>query len=164
MNWSEGSNSKIGRSRPPQVSFDLLLISQHFLSFGRHLFLQTLFNGQPIMAPDTLSLAGKVAIITGSGKENGIGAGIAYTLARNGASVVINHVSESSGPRAVEVVRRIEGAGGRAMGVQADVTDPEGAQKLVQEALKGLGVEKIDILGMPCLSCVVSYSASGRQQ
>ncbi len=105
-----------------------------------------------MMTADTLSLAGKVAIITGSGKENGIGAGIAYVLARNGASIVINHVSESSGPRAAEVVKKIEQAGGKAVVVQADVTSPDGAQKLVQGGLKGLGVEKIDILGTPYLS------------
>jgi NAD(P)-dependent dehydrogenase (short-subunit alcohol dehydrogenase family) len=42
------------------------------------------------MAPGTLSLDGKVVIITGSGKENGIGAGIASALARNGSWVTIN--------------------------------------------------------------------------
>ncbi|EXJ56867.1 hypothetical protein A1O7_07211 [Cladophialophora yegresii CBS 114405] len=98
------------------------------------------------MAPDTLSLAGKVAIVTGSGKENGIGAGIAYALARNGASVVINHVSEATGPRAAEVVKKIEAAGGKAAVVQADVTNPAGASTLVQGALKAFQAEKIDIL------------------
>jgi len=42
------------------------------------------------MSADTLSLLGKTAFVTGSGKENGIGAGIARNLARNGASVVIH--------------------------------------------------------------------------
>jgi NAD(P)-dependent dehydrogenase (short-subunit alcohol dehydrogenase family) len=100
------------------------------------------------MAPDTLSLAGKAAIITGSAKENGIGAGIAFALARNGAAVVINYVSESSGPRAAEVVKQIEQDGGKAVVIQADVTSPEGASKLIQDGLKALGTEKIDILGM----------------
>ncbi|KIW65373.1 hypothetical protein, variant [Phialophora macrospora] len=98
------------------------------------------------MAPDSLSLPGKVAIITGSGKENGIGAGIAYALARNGASVVINYVSEATGPRAAEVVKKIEAEGGKAAVVQADVTTPGGATSLVQQALKAFQVEKIDIL------------------
>jgi NAD(P)-dependent dehydrogenase (short-subunit alcohol dehydrogenase family) len=106
------------------------------------------------MAPDTLSLAGKVAIVTGSGKQNGIGAGIASALARNGASVVINYVSEATGPRAAEVVKKIEADGGKAAVVQADVTTPGGATSLVQQALKAFQVEKIDILGvlLPCAS------------
>ncbi|KAM0274305.1 hypothetical protein ACHAQH_007979 [Verticillium albo-atrum] len=41
-------------------------------------------------------LQGKVPIVTGSGRENGIGAGIALAFARNGASVVVNYVSDSS--------------------------------------------------------------------
>ncbi|OAP63313.1 hypothetical protein AYL99_02540 [Fonsecaea erecta] len=98
------------------------------------------------MAPDTLSLSGKVAIITGSAKQNGIGAGIASALARNGASVVINHVSESSAPRAAEVVKKIQDAGGKATVVRADVSTPEGAKTLVETALKDLKVDKIDIL------------------
>ncbi|OQV01778.1 hypothetical protein CLAIMM_07073 isoform 1 [Cladophialophora immunda] len=98
------------------------------------------------MSPDTLALNGKVAIITGSAKENGIGAGIASALARNGASVVINYVSESSGPRAAEVAKKIEQAGGRAVVVRADVSTPEGAKHLVETSLKALQVDKVDIL------------------
>ena len=100
------------------------------------------------MAPDTLSLAGKVAIITGSGKENGIGAGIAFALARNGASVVINYVSDASAPRAAEVANMIERDGGKAAVIRADVSTQEGAKKLVEESLKAFGVEAVDILGM----------------
>ncbi|KIW97532.1 uncharacterized protein Z519_01116 [Cladophialophora bantiana CBS 173.52] len=98
------------------------------------------------MAPDALSLDGKVAIITGSGKENGIGAGIASALARNGAWVAINYVSESTAPRAAEVAKKIDQAGGRATVVQADVTTPEGAKKLVEATLKAFQVDKVDIL------------------
>lgn len=102
------------------------------------------------MAPvDALSLSGKVAIITGSGKENGIGAGIAFTLASHGARVVINYVSEATGPRAAEVLAKIEVAAGKgsAIVVQADLASVEGAQKLVDETLKGFDVDHIDILG-----------------
>ncbi|PNP54566.1 hypothetical protein THARTR1_05123 [Trichoderma harzianum] len=76
---------------------------------------------------ESLSLAGKTAIITGSGKENGIGAAIALALARNGARVAINYVSEATAPR-------------------ADVTTPEGTKKLVEKAIEGFGVDRIDIL------------------
>lgn len=99
------------------------------------------------MAPDTLSLEGKVAIVTGSGRENGIGAGIASTLARNGAKVVINHVSDATGPRAANVVAKIREDGGEAIVVQADVTTQEGTARLVKETLQAFGSDKIDILG-----------------
>lgn len=95
---------------------------------------------------DTLSLEGKVAIITGSGRETGIGAATALALARNGASVTINYVSPSTEPKAAKVKKNIEDAGGRAIVVQADVTTPEGTAKLVKETLEGFKTDKIDIL------------------
>lgn len=101
------------------------------------------------MAADSLSLAGKTAIVTGSGKENGIGAGIALALARNGARVVINHVSEATIPRAEKVVAAIEAVAGKGsvITIRQDVTTPEGTKKLVAEAIKAFGVDRIDILG-----------------
>lgn len=99
------------------------------------------------MAPDTFSLAGKIAIVTGSGRENGIGAAIAQTLAHNGARVVINHVSDSSAPRAAKVAAGIQSIGADVMVVQADVSTPEGAAKLANETLKGFNTDRIDILG-----------------
>lgn len=99
------------------------------------------------MPPDTLSLEGKVAIITGSGRENGIGAAIAYAFARNGANVTINHISNSVAPRAAAVAKKVEELGGKATVVQVDITTPEGAAKLVNETLKAFQTDKIDILG-----------------
>jgi NAD(P)-dependent dehydrogenase (short-subunit alcohol dehydrogenase family) len=105
------------------------------------------------MAPDTLSLAGKTAVVTGSGRENGIGAAIAHALARNGANVTINYVSDASAPRAEDVAAKLRGLGAQVIVVQADVTNPEGASKLVNETLAGFGTDKIDILGEFC--CVL---------
>lgn len=98
---------------------------------------------------DSLSLVGKTAIITGSGKENGIGAAIALALARNGARVAINYVSEATAPRAAKVAASIEEIAGKGsvIIIQQDVTTPEGTKKLVDEAIKGFGVNSIDILG-----------------
>jgi NAD(P)-dependent dehydrogenase (short-subunit alcohol dehydrogenase family) len=98
------------------------------------------------MTAETLSLAGKVAIVTGSGRENGIGAGIAFALARNGASVTINYVSDSSAPRAEVVAEKIRSEGGKATVIRAAV-DQEGAKALVEGTLKAFGVDHIDILG-----------------
>ncbi|XXG94327.1 hypothetical protein Hte_000581 [Hypoxylon texense] len=99
------------------------------------------------MPADTLSVAGKIAIVTGSGRENGIGAAIARGLARNGASVAIHYVSEDVTPRAQALAQSIRDEFGVAVAVvQADVSTPEGANKIVTETLKQLGVDHIDIL------------------
>ncbi|KAI1779671.1 putative short-chain dehydrogenase [Hypoxylon cercidicola] len=99
------------------------------------------------MPADTLSVAGKVAIVTGSGRENGIGAAIAKGLARNGASVALHYVSEETGPRAQALAQSIRDEFGVGVAVvQADVSTPEGAHKIVAETLKQLNVEQIDIL------------------
>jgi NAD(P)-dependent dehydrogenase (short-subunit alcohol dehydrogenase family) len=106
---------------------------------------------------DSLSLAGKTAIVTGSGKENGIGAAIALALARNGARVAINYVSETTAPRAAKVAASIEAIAGKdsVVIIQQDVTTTEGTKKLVAEAIKAFGVDRIDILG-ECLTVSLS--------
>ncbi|KAJ2978506.1 hypothetical protein NQ176_g3781 [Zarea fungicola] len=98
------------------------------------------------MPVDTLSLEGKIAIVTGSGRENGIGAGIALALARNGASVTINYVSDSTAERASKVADVLRAAGGKAILVQSPVDTLEGAQNLVKKTLQGFETNHIDIL------------------
>ena len=99
------------------------------------------------MLHDTLSLQGKIAIVTGSGRENGIGAAIAIALARNGCSVTINYISDASSTRAEEVVAKIKTLGARAVAVQADVSIPKDATELVNRTLSAFGASQIDILG-----------------
>src|SRR5689334_4317798 len=98
----------------------------------------------------SLSLKGKVAIISGSGKENGIGAGIAKTLAAAGARVAINYVSESTEPRSKKVALDIEGVAGKGsvVVIRADTSTQEGTEKLVHDTLQSFDTDKIDILGM----------------
>ena len=85
-------------------------------------------------------LAGRVAIVTGASR--GIGRAIAEALAEAGAQVVVNY--SRSEDEAQEVVTAIESAGGKAMAVQADVSDPAEAQSLVKAAKGSYG--RIDIL------------------
>lgn len=92
-------------------------------------------------------LEGRVAIVTGSGRENGIGAAIAFALAQDGASIIVNYVTDSVKPRALAVAKKIEGFGVGAAVIQADVSSPRGAQKLVDGSLAAFGIKKIDILG-----------------
>ncbi|QNA85531.1 SDR family oxidoreductase [Sphingomonas sp. So64.6b] len=75
-------------------------------------------------------LAGKVALISGSGR--GIGRALALKLASEGASVVINDLDE--GP-AAEVVRDIREAGGKAATCVGNVTDADFGERFVQAAL-----------------------------
>src|SRR6266542_2689487 len=85
-------------------------------------------------------LAGKVAIVTGASK--GIGASIAEHLAAEGASVIVNY--SSSKPGAEAVVKRIKDKGGKAIAVQADVSNPQDIARLFAETKAAYG--KLDIL------------------
>ncbi len=82
----------------------------------------------------------KVAVVTGSSR--GIGRAIALELARRGASVVVNY--NSSAGAAGAVVDAIESQGGRAVAVQADVSDFDQAARLIDAAVDTFG--RIDIL------------------
>ncbi|KAH6646198.1 hypothetical protein BKA67DRAFT_583520 [Truncatella angustata] len=99
------------------------------------------------MGAETLSLAGKTALITGSGRENGIGAAIARAFARNGAAVAIHYVSENSKERAEKVAANINREfGTKTTVVQGPLEKSSTATKIVEETLKGLDVDHIDIL------------------
>lgn len=86
------------------------------------------------------NLKGKVAIVTGASK--GIGTAVAERLAKDGASVIVNYASSADGANAA--VARIKAAGGKAKAVQADVSKPAEAQKLVNAAVSEFG--RLDIL------------------
>jgi 3-oxoacyl-[acyl-carrier protein] reductase len=84
-------------------------------------------------SPQTLS--GKVALVTGASR--GIGAGIARVLARYGADIGVNYVNGKE--KAEEVCKQIEALGVKALMVQADVTDSQAVQKMVEEVEQALG-------------------------
>ena len=86
-----------------------------------------------------MSLEGKVAIVTGSGR--GLGLAYAQELARQGASVVVNDVDEEI---AAAAVASIEAAGGTAVAVVAPVGSTETAKQLVATAVETFG--RLDIL------------------
>jgi 3-oxoacyl-[acyl-carrier protein] reductase len=86
-----------------------------------------------------MSLAGKVAIVTGSGQ--GLGLAYARELARQGAAVVVNDVNEEA---AAEAVARIEADGGKATAVVVPVGTTEAAKALVEGAVAAFG--RLDIL------------------
>jgi NAD(P)-dependent dehydrogenase (short-subunit alcohol dehydrogenase family) len=91
---------------------------------------------------------GRVAVVTGAGR--GIGRSHALELARQGARVVVNDLGgdvdgsgRSIGP-AAEVVEEIRGMGGDAVENGDDVSDWEGAQRLVNTAVEAFG--RLDVL------------------
>jgi len=86
-----------------------------------------------------MRVEGKTAIVTGAG--SGFGAGIAQTLAREGAAVIVNDVNADGGNR---VASQINDAGGRALFVRADVTSAREVQDMVDRAADAFG--GLDIL------------------
>jgi 3-oxoacyl-[acyl-carrier protein] reductase len=86
------------------------------------------------------NLSGKVALVTGASK--GIGAGVARELAARGAAVAVNY--SGSKANAEKLVGEIKAGGGKAVAVQADLSNPDSIGPLVQAVAKELG--PIDIL------------------
>lgn len=88
----------------------------------------------------------RVVVVTGAG--GGLGREYALTLAREGASVVVNDLggardgTGAGSAMADQVVAEIKDAGGRAVANYDSVADPEGAQNIIKTALDEFG--KVD--------------------
>jgi 3-oxoacyl-[acyl-carrier protein] reductase len=85
-------------------------------------------------------LEDKVAFV--SGGSRGIGAAIAKRLAADGARVAITYAKGADA--AAEVVKTIEGAGGKAIAIQADATNPAAVKAAIDKVVASLG--KLDVL------------------
>ena len=85
-------------------------------------------------------LEGRVALV--SGGSRGIGAGICLALARDGADVAINYRRDEEAAHAIQ--REIEALGRRARVYQAEVSDWEADQRMVEAVAADLG--PVDIL------------------
>lgn len=84
-------------------------------------------------------LENKVAIVTGAG--SGFGCGIATLFAQEGASVVVNDLSEDSGQSTVDHIQR---QGGTASFAMADVADRLAIRQVLADTVSRYG--KIDVI------------------
>lgn len=109
------------------------------------------------------SLRDEVVLVTGSGRRNGIGYGIARKLAQKGASVIVTDICRRSQPdTAFEVTAWSELSsiaeeftefGNQHLAVKADITDANDVSSLIEKAEAELG--KISILINNAGICVV---------
>lgn len=83
---------------------------------------------------------GRVALVTGGSR--GIGRSICLTLAAAGYSVVVNYATSQNA--AMEVVSQIQSQGGSAVAIQADISEAQQRQQLVEQVLSTF--ERIDLL------------------
>lgn len=87
------------------------------------------------------TLNNQVAIVTGSGSEKGIGRTIALTLAKQGASIIVADINQGGIQDTVEAITK---NGGKAIGVEVNVTNKESIDQMVAKTLEAFG--RIDIL------------------
>jgi 2-hydroxycyclohexanecarboxyl-CoA dehydrogenase len=105
-----------------------------------------------------LGISGRVALVTGAGR--GIGAEICRTLAAEGVHVAVNDLFQD---RADETAAAIESAGGRAVGVAADVTNLDSIIAAIERIDDALG--PVDILvnnaGIPAVTATDAIPSTG---
>ncbi|MCP3934356.1 MAG: SDR family oxidoreductase [Actinomycetia bacterium] len=87
-----------------------------------------------------MSLAGRVALVTGGGR--GVGRGISQMFAREGAAIAVNFRRDEDS--ANETVAAIEAAGGTARAYQGSVTEPDDNERMVASVVADFG--KLDIV------------------
>ena len=89
----------------------------------------------------TGKLAGRTAIVTGSGRN--IGRSIALYYACEGANVVIN--GHRNRERVDQVVEEVRAMGGKALGIMADVSDPDAVARMVRQTTEEFGAVDIAV-------------------
>jgi 3-oxoacyl-[acyl-carrier protein] reductase len=91
--------------------------------------------------PNTRPLAGRTAIVTGSGRN--LGRGIALAFAQAGANVVLNGHRDAAALK--QVAEEIESHGSKALCILADVSNPDEVQRMVDATLEHFGTVDIAV-------------------
>jgi 3-oxoacyl-[acyl-carrier protein] reductase len=86
-----------------------------------------------------MTFSDRTCVVTGASR--GIGRGIAEELGSKGANVVVNYHSAEGA--AAETVEAVEAAGGEAIAVQADVTDPDDVAEMVESTHDAFGTATV---------------------
>jgi glucose 1-dehydrogenase len=85
-------------------------------------------------------LKGKSIVVTGG--NSGIGEAIVLAAAQEGASITIDYVAHPE--ETTELIAKVEAAGGRAAGVQADISQAADLERMMQTAVERFG--RLDVL------------------
>ncbi len=88
-----------------------------------------------------LGLKGKVALVTGTGSQIGMGKAIALTLAKEGCDIISSDIDLEGAQKTADAVKAL---GRKAVAFKVDVSNCADVQNMVQQGIKDLG--KIDIL------------------
>jgi glucose 1-dehydrogenase len=86
-----------------------------------------------------MRLQGKTAVVTGAG--TGIGQAIAIAFAHEGAAVVVDYVGDDSVSK--DTITKIDAIGGKSLAVDADISNPDQVNALIQQTVAAFG--KLDI-------------------
>lgn len=86
-----------------------------------------------------MRLQGKTAIVTGA--ATGIGQAIAIAFAQKGAAVVVDYVGDASVSK--DTITKIDAIGGKSLAVDADISNPDQVNALIQHTVDAFG--KLDI-------------------
>jgi 3-oxoacyl-[acyl-carrier protein] reductase len=96
-------------------------------------------SGSLRMLPETFSLAGKVALVTGAGSAEGIGFATAKLLLELGAAVALTATTDRAHQRAAELTSQ----GAPAVGLVVDLTDADQVRRAVAEVTAALGTPTV---------------------
>ncbi|KAH8901984.1 putative short-chain dehydrogenases/reductase [Coniochaeta sp. PMI_546] len=113
------------------------------------------------MSPTIKPLQGKLAIVTGAGKSNGVGFATATILAEQGADIVIHY--NSSKETALKNVETIRALGVQATAVQADASSLTYGKDIVDATLEAFPGRTIDILVNNAATIAAFPSIAGTQ-
>jgi glucose 1-dehydrogenase len=87
-----------------------------------------------------MQLSGKSVVVTGG--NSGIGKAIVLAMAAEGANVVVDYVAHEDAT--TRLIADVEAAGGKAVGVEADITKADDLHRMIETAIDSYG--RLDVL------------------